>query len=342
MGFLLQDDGGVLGKRPLQSWLLDGDDERGEAGANPPPLCQACTTEDAPTSVKRQDLTSLNGNDRLGDDNVAVTLTPDDYAQLIQVCPTTEDVLEQEELEATAVPTPDDYANLLFCDLFEEEETRATLARAAAEQCHDGGTSQLRSSRIRHRRKKHRKHVSFGAAVPIHHLLSDVPPASAMTPAERSAGWFGKADLAALKAVARRAIQDLRRRVATEGAAARGAGLAGFRALMAEAEDATGSSVRGLEHRAGRRREARRAAVRDVLACQAHAAGLASFGHALGAEERAGLLARVSAARSRRARAVAMANARHDWEEARLAEDAAVLEARARKRQKRALTSVSL
>jgi hypothetical protein len=157
-----------------------------------------------------------------------------------------------------------------------------------------------------------------------------------MTSDERSALWFGRADLTDLKTSAQLSIQDIRRRINAAGDAAQYKDRANVRALMLKVESATGSSIRGLEHRVSRRKQARQVLVRDVLDCQTHANGLARFGHGLGEQERAGLLARVSAERSRKARAAAFVDARVDYEELYAVADAAADGARACKWLKRA------
>jgi len=338
MGLILEDIVSVLGKRSLpHSCRPDNDDERGETCFHPPPhiFCRECpTTDDTPGQDEWLDLVPLGGGDGTSDSDAAVTPSPGDYGNLFQVCSTTDSALEQNGRpdlvpfggadgigggEAAVAPTPDDYANLLFCESSEEEETRAALARTTTAACNGRSTSQPR--RCHRRQKKHRKSISFGAAIPTCHLLHDVPPAHAMTPDERSALWFGRAELADLKASARLAMQDLRRRVA--GDAALRLGRAGLRARMRETERALGSSVRGLERGAGRRRRGRRAAVRDVLACQAHADGLSRFCPGLAKE---GLLARVSSERSRKARASAFVDAKHDYDEACALDDAATVD----------------
>lgn len=229
-------------------------------------------------------------------------------------------------------PTAEDFANLFFCESSEEEETRAHLSPPAESSRDNNGngafaarstsaTSMTTTTAAMRRRRR----VSFGASIPTVHLLYDTPTSRDMTPDERTASWFGRRDLELLKCSAHRAVREMRDRMRTayKSGDGGGRGIGGrvvadrrsFRVAMTIMENETGHSVRGLEHRVFRRRHARRSAVRGVLECQTHAKGLARFGHVMGEEERAELLAHATRERSSAARRVAFTNARYDCEE---------------------------
>lgn len=222
-----------------------------------------------------------------------------------------------------AMPTADDYANLFFCDPSEdEEEVRASLKAPR------DGSRRLQSDhdciRKSSKRRRRGKRVSFGACIPTFHPLDDVPPAHAMTADEKSAVWFSRSDLDAFKSSAQSAIHDMRARVASSP---RGINeckdRSKFRGLMLALERETNSSIRGLEHRVLRRKQTRQSLIRDVLECQAHAAGLARFGYAaMGADERSALLADVSTKRSVGARRAALLDAEDDCYEVRTQQQA--------------------
>lgn len=212
---------------------------------------------------------------------------------------------------APSRPTADDYANLFFCESSEEEEARASLL-AASEPTKATGISTVAMASATARRKKRRR-VSFGASVPAVHLLDDTPPSSAITPAERSASWFGRSDLELLKTSAQLCVQEMRNRIRSDGGRVRDR--TEFRAAMVRMETETNSSVRGLEHRVFRRKHARRALIQDVLECQAHIKGLARFGHEMCGDEGTKLLAKASRERSTMARQMAFVDARDDYAE---------------------------
>mmetsp|Transcript_31027 Transcript_31027/g.56274 ORF Transcript_31027/g.56274 Transcript_31027/m.56274 type:complete len:326 (-) Transcript_31027:1389-2366(-) len=280
-----------------------------------------------------------------------------DYS-LCHECPTatvTDTTLEQAENPAprpsvggsgsdALAPTSDDYANLFFCDAFEEEETRAHLATeqsddiATSQPCSDhpavavAATTTTTTTTIitaistPSTREYMRRRVSFGASIPTFHLLQNVPPAHAMTPDERSTLWFSRGDLEMLKSSAQSSIQEMRNRIVGNAHAKKDRSK--FRSMMVTLESETNSSIRGLEHRVFRRKQTRKMMIRDVLECQAHVRGLAKFGHKMDGEEESMLLAKVSRERSLDARSLAFVNAKDDHEEVYVDDDATDVDAR--------------
>jgi len=210
-------------------------------------------------------------------------------------------------------PTADDYANLLFCESFEEEDARANLTITEDERSNEPSATALTTTSLT-RNKKKRRRVSFGASIPTFHLLHDVPPVHAMTADERSTLWFSRSDLEMLKSSAQSSIQDTRNRI-IGNAQEYGRDRSKFRSTMLMLEQETDSSIRGLEHRVFRRKRTRQMLIRDVLECQAHARGLARFGHEMDGKEKAMLLANVSRERSVKAYTVAFVDAKDDYEE---------------------------
>lgn len=270
-------------------------------------------------------------------------LEPDDEEYpLCQECPTSVDdgaPFEWRDVEArrvpagapadasraSSLPTADDYANIFFCETYEEEEEFRAGRLAVEEPSSPDDAAPLRAtapatsatspSSTSTKQNRKRRRVSFGESAPTVHLLTDVPPCRTMTPKERSALWLSRSDLKAFKSSGMRSVQAIRGRVAGNDGDAAISRRSKLRALMVEMENETGSSVRGLEHRVFRKKQLRQDLIRDVLECQSHVKGLAKFGHAMEWEESSRLLARASRDRSLKARKVAFLDARDDRRE---------------------------
>ena len=211
---------------------------------------------------------------------------------------------EKKPLQATShprlVPTAEDFANLFFCESSEEEEARATLATATIE---DDTVPRYHASVPKRSR---RRRVTFGGSISIAHHLEDACPASAT--------WLSRHELELLRSSAQHSIHDMRNDVM--GNSAEYKDRAKFRAKMVDMENEKDSSIRGLEHRIFRRKQTRHMLIEDVLKCQSHAAGLASFGHFMDAREKDALIAKVSLDRSGKAKSIALFDAREDYREA--------------------------
>jgi len=216
-------------------------------------------------------------------------------------------------------PTMEDYASLFFgaSELSFEEETKVDLVNAMPPRRSDCpplvGAMTYSICKSNDLKKRRRRRVSFGAAIPTFYPLHDIPPSHAMTPEEKSTLWFSRADLDMLKSSAQRSIQDMRNRIM--GKAQEYKDRSKFRCVMLTAEREINSSIRGLEHRVFRRRRTRQMLIRDVLQCQAHFKGLAQFGHNMDGEEKALMLAKVSMERSVKARSVAFVDGKGDYAE---------------------------
>lgn len=199
------------------------------------------------------------------------------------------------------VPTADDFANLFFCESSEVEEAQATLATATIEDdeipmCHHAASIPKQSY-------QRRRCVTFGDTISITHHLGDVCPASAT--------WLSRHELELFRSSAQHSIHNMRNDIM--GRSADYKDRCKFRAKMVDMEKENDSSIRGLEHRIFRRKLTRHMLIEDVLTCQAHAAGLTSFGHFMDTRE---LLAKVSLDRSRKAKSIALFDAREDYREA--------------------------
>mmetsp|Transcript_29730 Transcript_29730/g.62616 ORF Transcript_29730/g.62616 Transcript_29730/m.62616 type:complete len:434 (-) Transcript_29730:265-1566(-) len=231
---------------------------------------------------------------------------------------------------AVVTPTPEDYANLFFCEPSEEdkEEVRAKIAASSATE-HNKSVTKSTFDKPR----KKRRRISFGAAIPNFHYLENIPPAHAMTPEERSTRWFSRSDLESFKSSAQVSIVEMRNRILCKSSSSSASENSSntksntssiseckdrskFRSMMIALEDETNSSIRGIEHRVIRRLQNRKLLIRDVLECQAHVTGLAGkFRHVMDDKERTALLAKVSQERSSKARCIAWADAKNDCAE---------------------------
>lgn len=195
--------------------------------------------------------------------------------------------------QVNVIPTAADYANLVFCSSEDEEDDVL-----------------FDVPRAKKRRKDNKKrHVSFGAFIPLIHHLHDTPLASEMTLDEKTSQWLNSKEIEDMKTSANATIQDMRNLVVESHSSEK---KTTFRALMANLEKEKNASVRGLEHRVFRRRVSRQAVVEEVLECQRHIQGLAKFGHEISLEEQIKLLASVSTKRSASATDMALLNAKHD------------------------------
>lgn len=196
------------------------------------------------------------------------------------------------------VPTADDFANLFFCESSEEEEARATLAMATIKDDEIPNAASIPKQSCQRRRC-----VTFGGTICITHHLGDVCPSSAT--------WLSRHELELFRSSAQDSIHNMRNDIM--GKSADYKDRCKFRAKMVDMEKENDSSIRGLEHKIFRRKQTRQMLIEDVLTCQAHAAGLASFGHFMDTRE---LLAKVSLDRSRKAKSIALFDAREDYREA--------------------------
>lgn len=194
--------------------------------------------------------------------------------------------------------TPADYANLLFCETFEEEEVRANAAEAQY---------YMSTSNPAHGKNGKRRRVTFSASSSV-----DLSPAYDMTPEKKSQMWYSRTNLEEFKKSAQHSIKEIRDAV-TGKAECRNRFM--FRSKMVAMEKETNSSIRGLEHRVFRRKQTRHMLIKDVLQCQNHINGLASFGHGLDFNQRTELIANVSQERSEKAKSIARFDAREDYVE---------------------------
>ena len=215
---------------------------------------------------------------------------------------------------AATTPTADDFANLLFYESPEEGGTTSSHTITQEGSCKRSSSS---SSSSRKRKKQCRRRISFGAAIPTIHYLSNVPTVQDMTSKEKSTLWYDRSNLEEFKSYAQSCIQDVRNLVLSEETNDKTNTYSKdrnkFRSLMSSYESTLSSSIRGLEHRIFRRKQTRQSLMHAVLECQNHINGLAKFGHSMGSEESILLLSKVSRERSVKARATARVDAKDDY-----------------------------
>ena len=216
---------------------------------------------------------------------------------------------------AATTPTADDFANLLFYESPEEGSTTISHARAQ-DSCKRTSSS---SSTSRKRKKQRRRRISFGAAIPTIHYLSNVPTVQDMTSTEKSTLWYDRSNLEEFKSYAQKCIQDVRNLILSETEDDKtntySTDRNKFRLLMSSYETSSSSSIRGLEHRIFRRKQTRQSLIHAVLECQSHVNGLAKFGHSMNTEDSILLLSKVSRERSAKARETARIDAKDDYTE---------------------------
>jgi len=214
-----------------------------------------------------------------------------------------------------STPTADDFANLLFYESPEECGTSTSSHTTTQEgSCKRTSSS---SSSSRKRKKQRRRRISFGAAIPTIHYLSNVPTVHDMTSTEKSTLWYDRSHLEGFKSYAQSCIQDVRNLILSETEDDKSNMYSKdrnkFRSLMSSYESTSSSSIRGLEHRIFRRKQTRQSLIHSVLKCQNHINGLAKFGHSMDSEESILLLSKVSRERSAKARATARVDAKDDY-----------------------------
>lgn len=261
-----------------------------------------CTVmiDDSPQSYNKRRFSSLNLACTAGTKRGKVFSY---YPSVIDHPIHSNDVYDYKTLESPAtinvIPTAADYANLVFCSSDDEEDEAL-----------------IDEPRIKKRRRENkRRHVSFGALIPMIHHLDDTPLASEMTVDEKTTKWLNSKEIEELKASANTTIQDMRDLVVESHSSEKRTTI---RVLMAKLEKDKNTSIRGLEHRVFRRRVSRQAVVDEVLECQRHIQGLAKFGYGISEEEQIKLLASVSSKRSASATDMALLNAKHDSIDERL------------------------
>jgi len=224
--------------------------------------------------------------------------------------------LSSPSIATKTTPTADDFANLLFYESPEEGGGTTSSHTIAQDSCKRTSSS---SSSSRKRKKQRRRRISFGAAIPTYHYLSNVPTVHDMTSTEKSTLWYDRSHLEGFKSYAQSCIQDVRNLILSETEDDKsnvfGKDRNKFRSLMSTYETTSSSSIRGLEHRIFRRKQTRQSLIHAVLECQNHINGLATFGHSMDCEESILLLSKVSRERSAKARATARADAKDDYTE---------------------------
>ena len=209
--------------------------------------------------------------------------------------------------------TADDFANLLFYESPEEGGTTTISHTIAQDSCKRTSSS----SSSRKRKKQRRRRISFGAAIPTIHYLSNVPKVQDMTSTEKSTLWYDRSHLEDFKSYAQSCIQDVRNLILSETEDDKSNVYSKdrnkFRLLMSSYETTSSSSIRGLEHRIFRRKQTRQSLIHAVVECQNHINGLEKYGHSMNTEESILLLSKVSRERSAKARATALVDAKDDY-----------------------------